>query len=119
MTLVRSTDMYGSRSVRRSTTLRRASRGSVRWSTNTAERAWLARRHSTCVQPRVKQSPCDPTLPTPTADRAQRDHNPTDDRGHALMLIGLQIPDFTRPEGAATLGPALGQVARTADENGF
>src|SRR5215467_9291825 len=35
------------------------------------------------------------------------------------MQIGLQIPDFTRPEGAATLGPALAQVARTADENGF
>jgi len=35
------------------------------------------------------------------------------------MQIGLQIPDFTRPEGAATLGPALAQVARTADDNGF
>jgi F420-dependent oxidoreductase-like protein len=35
------------------------------------------------------------------------------------MQIGLQIPDFTRPEGAATLGPALGQVARTADDQGF
>src|SRR5215813_7306332 len=35
------------------------------------------------------------------------------------MQIGLQIPDFTRPEGAATLGRALGEVARTADENGF
>jgi F420-dependent oxidoreductase-like protein len=35
------------------------------------------------------------------------------------MQIGLQIPDFTRPEGAATLGPALGHVARTADDQGF
>lgn len=35
------------------------------------------------------------------------------------MQIGLQIPDFTRPEGAATLGPALGQLARTADDHGF
>jgi F420-dependent oxidoreductase-like protein len=35
------------------------------------------------------------------------------------MQIGLQIPDFTRPEGPATLGPALAQVARTADEQGF
>jgi F420-dependent oxidoreductase-like protein len=35
------------------------------------------------------------------------------------MQIGLQIPDFTRPEGTTTLGPALAQVARTADEQGF
>jgi F420-dependent oxidoreductase-like protein len=36
------------------------------------------------------------------------------------MQIGLQIPDFTRSEeGAATLGPALGQLARTADDHGF
>jgi F420-dependent oxidoreductase-like protein len=35
------------------------------------------------------------------------------------MQIGLQIPDFTRPEGPATLGPALAQVARAADDNGF
>jgi F420-dependent oxidoreductase-like protein len=35
------------------------------------------------------------------------------------MQIGLQIPDFTRPEGAATLGPALGQLAHTADDHGF
>jgi len=35
------------------------------------------------------------------------------------MHIGLQIPDFTRPEGPATLGPALARVARTADEQGF
>ncbi|HEY2790877.1 MAG TPA: LLM class F420-dependent oxidoreductase [Micromonosporaceae bacterium] len=35
------------------------------------------------------------------------------------MQIGLQIPDFTRPEGPTTLGAALAQVARTADEQGF
>src|SRR5262249_39814804 len=35
------------------------------------------------------------------------------------MQIGLQIPDFTRPQGAATLGPALGQLARTADDQRF
>jgi F420-dependent oxidoreductase-like protein len=35
------------------------------------------------------------------------------------MQIGLQIPDFTRPEGAATLGRELGQLARTADDHGF
>jgi len=35
------------------------------------------------------------------------------------MQIGLQIPDFTRPEGPATLGPALADVARTADDAGF
>ncbi|HEY1488258.1 MAG TPA: LLM class F420-dependent oxidoreductase [Micromonosporaceae bacterium] len=35
------------------------------------------------------------------------------------MHIGLQIPDFTRPEGPTTLGAALAQVARTADEQGF
>jgi F420-dependent oxidoreductase-like protein len=39
--------------------------------------------------------------------------------GDVLMLIGLQIPDFTRPEGAATLAPALAQVVRTADDSGF
>src|SRR5882724_8350441 len=36
-----------------------------------------------------------------------------------LMQIGLQIPDFTRPEGPATLGPALADGARTADDAGF
>jgi F420-dependent oxidoreductase-like protein len=36
-----------------------------------------------------------------------------------LMRIGLQIPDYTRPEGPTTLGAALAQVARTADEQGF
>ena len=35
------------------------------------------------------------------------------------MRIGIQIPDYTRPEGPATLGPALAQVARTADDAGF
>ena len=35
------------------------------------------------------------------------------------MKIGLQIPDFTRPEGPSTLGPALRDVARTADDAGF
>lgn len=35
------------------------------------------------------------------------------------MRIGLQIPDFTRPEGPATLGPALGSLVRTADDAGF
>ncbi len=35
------------------------------------------------------------------------------------MKVGLQIPDFTRPEGPSTLGPALRDVARTADDAGF
>ncbi len=35
------------------------------------------------------------------------------------MHIGIQIPDFTRPEGPASLGPALARVARIADEQGF
>ncbi len=35
------------------------------------------------------------------------------------MQIGIQIPDFTRPEGPATLGPALANLARTADDAGF
>jgi len=35
------------------------------------------------------------------------------------VKIGLQIPDFTRPEGSSTLGPALRDVARTADDAGF
>jgi len=35
------------------------------------------------------------------------------------MRIGLQIPDFTWPGGAAQLGTTLGDVARTADEAGF
>jgi F420-dependent oxidoreductase-like protein len=35
------------------------------------------------------------------------------------MQIGLQIPDFTTPNGPATLGADLARVARTADEQGF
>jgi F420-dependent oxidoreductase-like protein len=35
------------------------------------------------------------------------------------MQIGLQIPDFTSPNGPAALGRDLGTVARTADEQGF
>ncbi|ONI72283.1 LLM class F420-dependent oxidoreductase [Kribbella sp. ALI-6-A] len=35
------------------------------------------------------------------------------------MDIGLQIPDFTWPNGASMLGPELAAVARTADEAGF
>jgi F420-dependent oxidoreductase-like protein len=35
------------------------------------------------------------------------------------MRIGLQIPDFTSPGGAARLGVDLATVARTADDAGF
>ncbi len=35
------------------------------------------------------------------------------------MKIGLQIPDFTWPGGAAALGARLGEVARVADDAGF
>jgi F420-dependent oxidoreductase-like protein len=35
------------------------------------------------------------------------------------MEIGLQIPDFTWPNGAAALGAELAEVARTADRAGF
>ena len=35
------------------------------------------------------------------------------------MRVGLQIPDFTRAAGAATLGADLATVARTADDAGF
>jgi F420-dependent oxidoreductase-like protein len=35
------------------------------------------------------------------------------------MDIGLQIPDFTWPNGPAALGPELAAVARTADQAGF
>jgi F420-dependent oxidoreductase-like protein len=35
------------------------------------------------------------------------------------VRIGLQIPDFTRPAGAAGLGADLATVARTADDAGF
>jgi alkanesulfonate monooxygenase SsuD/methylene tetrahydromethanopterin reductase-like flavin-dependent oxidoreductase (luciferase family) len=35
------------------------------------------------------------------------------------VKIGLQIPDFTTPDGPARLGPDLATVARTADDAGF
>src|SRR5262245_46587359 len=35
------------------------------------------------------------------------------------MRIGLQVPDFTLPEGPPQLGPRLAEVARTADRAGF
>jgi F420-dependent oxidoreductase-like protein len=35
------------------------------------------------------------------------------------VQIGIQIPDFTRPEGPATLGPAIANVAGLADDGGF
>lgn len=35
------------------------------------------------------------------------------------MQIGLQIPDFTTPNGPSALGADLATVARTADEQGF
>jgi F420-dependent oxidoreductase-like protein len=35
------------------------------------------------------------------------------------MKIGLQIPSFTWPGGAAELGPRLAQIARSADDAGF
>jgi alkanesulfonate monooxygenase SsuD/methylene tetrahydromethanopterin reductase-like flavin-dependent oxidoreductase (luciferase family) len=35
------------------------------------------------------------------------------------VKVGLQIPDFTRPESPSSLGPALRDVARTADDAGF
>ena len=35
------------------------------------------------------------------------------------MKIGLQIPDFTTPDGPGRLGPDLATVARTADDAGF
>jgi F420-dependent oxidoreductase-like protein len=35
------------------------------------------------------------------------------------MEIGLQIPDFTWPNGAPALGAELAEVARTADRGGF
>jgi F420-dependent oxidoreductase-like protein len=35
------------------------------------------------------------------------------------VRIGLQIPDFTRADGPATLGADLATVARTADDAGF
>jgi hypothetical protein len=35
------------------------------------------------------------------------------------VKIGLQIPDFTTPDGPSRLGADLATVARTADEGGF
>jgi F420-dependent oxidoreductase-like protein len=35
------------------------------------------------------------------------------------VKIGLQIPDFTTPDGPGRLGPDLATVARTADDAGF
>jgi F420-dependent oxidoreductase-like protein len=35
------------------------------------------------------------------------------------VRIGLQIPDFTWPDGPARLGPDLAAIARTADDAGF
>ena len=35
------------------------------------------------------------------------------------MRVGLQIPRFTWPGGAADIGPRLAQIGRTADEAGF
>src|SRR3954466_3309869 len=35
------------------------------------------------------------------------------------MKIGLQIPDFTWPDGPSHLGAKLAEVARTADSAGF
>ena len=35
------------------------------------------------------------------------------------MKVGLQIPRFTWPGGAAEIGPRLAQIARTADQAGF
>jgi hypothetical protein len=40
-------------------------------------------------------------------------------RQNGTVKIGLQIPDFTWPGGAATLGPDIATIARTADEAGF
>src|SRR6202521_4517607 len=35
------------------------------------------------------------------------------------MKLGLQIPDFTWPGGAAKIAPTLAAIAKTADEAGF
>jgi F420-dependent oxidoreductase-like protein len=35
------------------------------------------------------------------------------------MRIGLQVPDFTWPNGPATMGADLARIARTADDAGF
>src|SRR5215216_120665 len=35
------------------------------------------------------------------------------------MRIGLQVPSFTWPDGAPSIGPKLAEIGRTADEAGF
>src|SRR5919201_3418301 len=35
------------------------------------------------------------------------------------MNLGLQIPDFTWPDGAKAIGPTLAKIAQIADEAGF
>ena len=35
------------------------------------------------------------------------------------MRVGLQVPNFTWPGGAAAIGPKLAEIARTVDEGGF
>ena len=35
------------------------------------------------------------------------------------MKLGLQVPSFTWPGGAAEIGPTLGEIARTADGAGY
>jgi F420-dependent oxidoreductase-like protein len=35
------------------------------------------------------------------------------------MKVGLQVPSFTWPGGVAAIGPTLGAIGRTADEQGF
>src|SRR5258707_1795552 len=40
-------------------------------------------------------------------------------RRHRQMQIGIQIPDFTTPNGPSVLGSDLAIVARAAEEQGF
>lgn len=35
------------------------------------------------------------------------------------MRIGLQVPSFTYPGGAAAIAPKLAEIARTAEAGGF
>ena len=35
------------------------------------------------------------------------------------MLVGLQVPSFSWPEGTPGIGPKLAEIGRTADEAGF
>ena len=35
------------------------------------------------------------------------------------MRVGLQVPNFTWPGGAAAIGPKLAEIARTVDDSGF